>query len=446
MKKFVSTVLVAGLLCVNLALVSFGGNIWADLKAAAEYEAANQLNQAAPLWISSLDYFIEQDNEDAWNNAALMAKKLGVYYDEQMDYEKAVHYYEFEDKYWRLLGLDWGTSDIERANEIRTYIRYYTQAESSLINLAKYEPESGIYLGIYAENDKKIGQQIEMTDDVYGKKHAIYMYYQDFDQWMPSYTGSGQTAMDSINAKRVEKEGGALQVAMNAMAGLHVVEENKWLTQWAKEAGSYDMPIFLRFCGEMNGDWVPWHGDPDLYIEKFQLVHNVMEEYAPNVVMVWCPNDVPVELNGQTIPDYYPGDAYVDWVGVNFYVDYYDSGLTDLDSNFLQNPLTHLEYIYKKYADRKPIMICETGVSHYSIPNSEDVTAWGAANLEKLYSMLPVVYPRVKGITYLSLNQANDNYLVGNRWSNYALSENDTVESTYKKNYTIRHLPQQGRR
>ncbi len=98
----------------------------------------------------------------------------------------------------------------------------------------------------------------------------------------------------------------------------------------------------------MNGDWVPWHGDPDLYIEKFQLVHNVMEEYAPNVVMVWCPNDVPVELNGQTIPDYYPGDAYVDWVGVNFYVDYYDSGLTDLDSNFLQNPLTHLEYIYKK--------------------------------------------------------------------------------------------------
>ncbi len=68
--------LVAGLLCVNLALVSFGGgNIWADLKAAAEYEAANQLNQAAPLWISSLDYFIEQDNEDAWNNAALMAKK-----------------------------------------------------------------------------------------------------------------------------------------------------------------------------------------------------------------------------------------------------------------------------------------------------------------------------------------------------------------------------------
>jgi Asp-tRNA(Asn)/Glu-tRNA(Gln) amidotransferase A subunit family amidase len=78
-------------------------------------------------------------------------------------------------------------------------------------------------------------------------------------------------------------------------------------------------------------------------------------------------------------------------------------------------------------------MICETGVAHYSIPNGENVEAWGAANLEKFYSMLPVVYPRVKAITYLSLNQANDNYLVGNRWSNYALSENEQVKETYKR-------------
>lgn len=433
MRKFISTAIIAGLLCVNLASASFGGNIWADLKAASEYEAADQLDLAAPLWDTSLNYFMSQDTEDGWNNSALMAKKLGTYYDSQLDYEKAVHYYEIEDKYWKLLGLDWGAADMERANEIRTYMHFYTASESEPMQLAKYEPESGIYLGIYAENDKKIGQQVDMTDDVYGKKHAIYMYYQDFNQWMLSHTGNGQSAMDSINAKRVEAEGGALQVAMNAMDGLHVVTENKWLTQWAKEAGSYDMPIFLRFCGEMNGDWVPWHGDPALYIEKFRLVHDVMEKHAPNVVMVWCPNDVPVELNGQTIADYYPGDDYVDWVGVNFYVDYYDSGLTELGNNHLQNPLTHLEYMYENYADRKPIMICETGVAHYSIPNSEDVTEWGAANLEKLYSMLPVVYPRVKGITYLSLNQANENYLVGNRWSNYALSENPVVESTYKR-------------
>jgi len=433
MRKLLSAALATSLLIGSMAIPpTYGANIWSDLKQAGEYEASGDLDLAAPLWERSLDYFDDLGTEDAWNNSALMAKKLGSYYDSVGDYEKAVLYYETEDKFWRLLGHDWGAADIARANEIRSYVRYYVQSDSAPIELAKFEPESGIYLGIYAENDKKIGQQIDLTDNVYGKDHAIYMYYQDFNQWMPSYTGSGQTAMDSINAKRVEAAGGALQVAMNAMSGLDVVTENQWLEKWAKEAASYDMPIFLRFCGEMNGDWVPWHGDPALYIEKYQLVHDVMAKYAPNVVMVWCPNDVPVELNGQKIEDYYPGDDYVDWVGVNFYVDYYDSGLTDLKSNHLQNPLTHLEFMYENYADKKPIMICETGVSHYSIPNSEDVTQWGAANLEKLYSMLPVVYPRVKAITYLSLNQANPNYMVGNRWSNYALSENNVVEEAYK--------------
>lgn len=433
MKRFIAALLTAGiLLSLSISVPVYAGNIWQNLNLASEYEAAGDFANAAPLWEEALDYFDDQNNESAWNNCALMSKKLGAYYDSILDYEKAVKYYELEDKFWKLLGRDWGAADMERANEIRSFVHYYVQSNDT-VQLQKFEPESGVYLGIYAENDKKIGQQIDETINVYGKEHAIYMYYQDFNQWMPSYTGSGQTAMDSINAKRVEELGASMQVAMNAMSGLDVVKETEWLVTWAKEAATYDMPIFLRFCGEMNGDWVPWHGDPALYIEKFRLVHNVMETYAPNVAMVWCPNDVPIELNGFEINSYYPGDDYVDWVGVNFYVDYYDSGLTDLDSNHLQNPLTHLEYIYDQYAERKPIMICETGVAHYSIPNSEDLTDWGATNLEKLYSMLPVVYPRVKGITYLSLNQANENYLVGNRWSNYAISENNLVEETYKR-------------
>lgn len=433
MKRFIAALLTAGiLLSLSISVPVYAGNIWQNLNLASEYEAAGDFANAAPLWEEALDYFDDQNNESAWNNCALMSKKLGAYYDSILDYEKAVKYYELEDKFWKLLGRDWGAADMERANEIRSFVHYYVQSNDT-VQLQKFEPESGVYLGIYAENDKKIGQKIDETINVYGKEHAIYMYYQDFNQWMPSYTGSGQTAMDSINAKRVEELGASMQVAMNAMSGLDVVKETEWLVTWAKEAATYDMPIFLRFCGEMNGDWVPWHGDPSLYIEKFRLVHNVMETYAPNVAMVWCPNDVPIELNGFEINSYYPGDDYVDWVGVNFYVDYYDSGLTDLDSNHLQNPLTHLEYIYDQYAERKPIMICETGVAHYSIPNSEDLTDWGATNLEKLYSMLPVVYPRVKGITYLSLNQANENYLVGNRWSNYAISENNLVEETYKR-------------
>ena len=433
-KNYLALVLVLSMSMAGSGL-SFAASAWSEITRGNALESAGSIAEAVPHWELAVEYSLEATDEGACTNAALMAKKLGKYYDELGNYPLAVKYYELENDFWVKVGNDWGTADLARANEIRSYIRYYAQNANRAAGYAleKFEPEKGVYLGIYAENDREIGQKIAKTKDVYGKEHAIYMYYQDFNQWMNDYSGYGQSAMDSINAKHVEEIGGALQVAMNAMSGLETVEKNDWLIKWAKEAARYDMPIFLRFCGEMNGDWVPWHGDPALYIEKFRLVHDVMQEYAPNVAMVWCPNDVPVELNGQTIGDYYPGDAYVDWVGINFYVDYYDSGLTDGPSNYLQNPMTHLEYIYDNYADKKPIMICETGVAHHSIPNDESVTQWGAANLEKLYAMLPVLYPRVKAITYLSLNQANENYMVGNRWSNYALSENDVMQETYKR-------------
>ncbi|BEP29890.1 hypothetical protein HLPR_22210 [Helicovermis profundi] len=40
----------------------------------------------------------------------------------------------------------------------------------------------------------------------------------------------------------------------------------------------------------MNGDWVQWNGNTELYKVKFRLVHDFMQEYAPNVAMVWDPN------------------------------------------------------------------------------------------------------------------------------------------------------------
>ena len=44
---------------------------------------------------------------------------------------------------------------------------------------------------------------------------------------------------------------------------------------------------YFKICFEMNGDWTAYSGDPEKYIEKWRLVHDVMAEEAPNVMMVW---------------------------------------------------------------------------------------------------------------------------------------------------------------
>jgi hypothetical protein len=77
-------------------------------------------------------------------------------------------------------------------------------------------------------------------------------------------------------------------------------------------------------------------------------------------------------------------------------------------------------------------MICETGVSHYSITTGEDLTEWAVANLEKLYAMLPVVYPDVKAITYFSMDQGSPFYNNPSTiWNNYRLSDNRAMAEKY---------------
>lgn len=183
----------------------------------------------------------------------------------------------------------------------------------------------------------------------------------------------------------------------------------------------------------MNGDWTPWGKQPEELIEKFRLVADLAHRLAPNVATVWCPNHTPEDYDL-----YYPGDEYVDWVGVNFYSDYYMSGNASLPATTqatfqagkTSNPMDKLDKIYEMYADRKPIMIGECGVSSYSVTTGEDVLAWGENQLAQLYGYLPLKYPRVKAVFYFSVDQADPGYKPANKWSDYSLARQE-MKSEY---------------
>src|SRR5207245_1265065 len=85
-------------------------------------------------------------------------------------------------------------------------------------------------------------------------------------------------------------------------------------------------PIFMRWGYEMNGSWEPWSGARNggpggvsLYIRAWRLIHNIfVRAGATNAIWVWAPNweDIPKDSwNHWT--HYYPGDGYVDWVGID---------------------------------------------------------------------------------------------------------------------------------
>ncbi len=111
------------------------------------------------------------------------------------------------------------------------------------------------------------------------------------------------------------------------------------ITQWALDAKATAIPLLIEFGTEVNGNWFGWngqyagagntatYGDPLLYdgAERFRDVYrHIIDLFnAQNVDNVTWFFHVNVENAPDTLwnkmKEYYPGDNYIDWIGVSVY-------------------------------------------------------------------------------------------------------------------------------
>ncbi len=103
-------------------------------------------------------------------------------------------------------------------------------------------------------------------------------------------------------------------------------EYDEFLKNYAKTVSDFDHPVLFRLGNEMNGDWCPYSSyntakDTVIFKEFYKYVHQIFADAgADNVIWIWNPN-------GKSFPDfewndevmYYPGDEYVDIVGLTAY-------------------------------------------------------------------------------------------------------------------------------
>jgi hypothetical protein len=131
-----------------------------------------------------------------------------------------------------------------------------------------------------------------------------------------------------------------------------------WLiAKYARGIAQLGYPIGIRFAHEMNGNWYPWgatlNGNtPSDYVAAWQRIHNIFVRYgATNVAWMWSPN---INRWTQTpLSELYPGDSYVDIVGINGYA-------TKLTDDF---DITFMGTINEiRSFTQKPMMITETGI------------------------------------------------------------------------------------
>jgi mannan endo-1,4-beta-mannosidase len=98
---------------------------------------------------------------------------------------------------------------------------------------------------------------------------------------------------------------------------------DQYIRSWARGIKDLGYPVAIRFAHEMNGNWYPWCEQANgnaagEYVRAWRHVHDLFTvEGASHVVWVWSPN-ISYE-NSTPLANLYPGDQFVDWVGLSGY-------------------------------------------------------------------------------------------------------------------------------
>lgn len=88
---------------------------------------------------------------------------------------------------------------------------------------------------------------------------------------------------------------------------------------WAKGVQKANGDVYIRIFPEMNGDWTMWNGEPEKLVRAWKHIVDIFrQENASNAKWVWSPNitDEPATQNNR-MELYYPGDDYVDILGLD---------------------------------------------------------------------------------------------------------------------------------
>jgi mannan endo-1,4-beta-mannosidase len=167
-------------------------------------------------------------------------------------------------------------------------------------------------------------------------------------------------------------------------------EYDTYIRNYARGVAALPYQVGMRLAHEMNGFWYPWSEQSNgnaagEYAQMWRHVHDLFREAgARNVLWIWSPN---VTYPSATpIAPLYPGDDYVDWMGLS---GYYGTEGTEQYRGFRET--FDLTIATLRAVATKPIVITELGAT--------DKDNAKAAWIADVFASLPA-YPDILGVIW----------------------------------------------
>jgi hypothetical protein len=219
-------------------------------------------------------------------------------------------------------------------------------------------PPSGAYFGAFVAPREGESRQdaVRRLESAIGRQVAIDHQYYRWDQAIPTTHENWDAStgrLPLINWSATKTDGSS--VTWSAIAN---GSQDDWIIQRADAVKAFGSPIYLTFHHEPENDLATL-GTPSDYAAAFRHVVTVFRSQGvTNVAFVWTMMNWTFDPRSDRDPNaYYPGDGYVDIIGVDGY-NWYPGRDGAPWEGFQQifEPANHFAVVHDK-----PWMVVETG-------------------------------------------------------------------------------------
>ncbi len=219
-------------------------------------------------------------------------------------------------------GYDVVGKAVERPNwneeTAKFYKQYFTESEK-------------LTWGMYNRYYSWTSNDLEKKEEEIGYKFPIALHYSSIRPDIAAYVSGISYLLD-----KAYSEGRTLELTLqtpmevtgrNMMYRILDGELDSFLHDYAKAVAKFKHPVLFRPFNEMNGDWCNYSAyhtsrDTKIFRDVYKYLYGIFEEEGANANTIWVWNP-----NGKSYPSfawndqrlYYPGDEYVDIVGLTAY-------------------------------------------------------------------------------------------------------------------------------
>ena len=208
------------------------------------------------------------------------------------------------------------------------------------------------YLGVFTEGLPASYAGVRAFTNATGAKPDVVMYYNGW--YVPFPVSFATTAANEGAAPLIQLDPTGVSVAAIA-AGKY----DGYLSAYAEAVRSYRHPVILSFGHEMNGYWYRWgytKTSPAVFVSAWRHIVRLFRALgARNVTWLWTVNIINDAHGNNNIPrptQWWPGNSYVNWVGIDGYY---------LKPSWRFAPLFGPTIGVVRQLTSDPILIAETG-------------------------------------------------------------------------------------